>query len=248
MGEHCEDIKSKDPTPKHAWHFPRSVAGMDPYTSPDLFSMALITIDTQQDTLDEQPFEIPGTSAILPKMKALLWAFRQAGLPIIHMVRLYKEDGSNVDLCRRGLVESGTMTFKPGTPGCELARELLPQPNIRLDAALLLSGRVQSLGPKEAVMYKPRWGAFFKTPLEDHLRQLGVTTLAFTGCNFPNCPRASIYEASERDYRIVLVEDAVSGLHKRGKEEMRNIGVWLMSAKELEEAIASKRSKTSGDS
>jgi nicotinamidase-related amidase len=59
------------------------------------------------------------------------------------------------------------------------------------------------------------------------------------GCNFPNCPRTSIYEASERDFRIVLVEDAVSGLYERGTEEMRNIGVRLMSTNELEEAVVS---------
>ncbi len=34
-----------------------------------------------------------------------------------------------------------------------------------------------------------------------------------------------------------LVEDAVSGLYERGKEEMENIGVCVMSAAELEEAI-----------
>jgi nicotinamidase-related amidase len=86
-------------------------------------------------------------------------------------------------------------------------------------------------------MYKPRWGAFFQTSLEQHLLALGVTSLAFTGCNFPNCPRASIYEASERDFRIVLAEDAVSGLYDRGRKEMTDIGVMLMSAERLARTI-----------
>jgi nicotinamidase-related amidase len=64
-----------------------------------------------------------------------------------------------------------------------------------------------------------------------------VTSLAFTGCNFPNCPRTSIYEASERDFRIVLVEDAVSGLYDRGRKEMTDIGVVLMSAELLAQTI-----------
>jgi hypothetical protein len=42
-----------------------------------------------------------------------------------------------------------------------------------------------------------------------------------------NCPRTSIYEASERDFRIALAEDAISGLYPRGKVEMNNIGVWV---------------------
>jgi len=41
--------------------------------------------------------------------------------------------------------------------------------------------------------------------------------------------RTSIYEASERDFRVVLIEDAVSGLYEKGAEEMRKIGVAVMT-------------------
>ena len=99
-----------------------------------------------------------------------------------------------------------------------------------LDAERLLSGRMQSVSDNEVIIYKPRWGAFYGTPLESHLRELGVNTLVFTGCNYPNCPRTSIYEASERDFRIVLVEDAISGLYPKGKEEMLGIGVTVTDA------------------
>jgi nicotinamidase-related amidase len=207
------------------------------YTRPDFGSMALITIDMQQDFLDGQPFETAGTSEILPRLQQLVVAFRRAQLPIVHMVRLYKRDSSNVDLCRRRAVEQGAAIVSPGTEGAELAPPLLPGRNVKLDADLLFSGAAQPLGPKEWVMYKPRWGAFFQTSLEQHLLALGVTSLAFTGCNFPNCPRASIYEASERDFRIVLAEDTVSGLYDRGRKEMTDIGVMLMSAELLAQAI-----------
>ena len=207
------------------------------YTTPDFGSVALITIDTQRDTLDGQPLEISGTSAILPRMRSLVQAFRKLQMPIVHMVRLYREDGSNVDLCRRSMVEEGAPILRPGSPGSALAGELLPEPDTRLDVELLLSGSIQRVGPREVIIYKPRWGAFYDTPLEAHLQELGVSSLAFTGCNFPNCPRTSIFEASERDFRIALVEDAVSGLYERGKEEMENIGVCVMSAAQLEEAI-----------
>lgn len=59
----------------------------------------------------------------------------------------------------------------------------------------------------------------------------------FAGCNYPNCPRTSIYEASERDYRVVLVEDAMSNLDGRGVSEMAGIGVALMAASEVEDAL-----------
>ena len=82
-------------------------------------------------------------------------------------------------------------------------------------------------------MFKPRWGAFYRTGLEGHLRDLAVTTVVFAGCNFPNCPRTSIYEASERDFRIVAATDAISGLYDRGRDELAAIGVSMLSADEI---------------
>src|SRR5207247_7488079 len=64
------------------------------YTAPQFQLSALITIDTQRDVLDGQPLEVPGTSAALPKMRTLAGAFRGAGRPIVHVVRLYRRDGS----------------------------------------------------------------------------------------------------------------------------------------------------------
>ncbi len=66
---------------------------------------------------------------------------------------------------------------------------------------------------------------------------MGADTLVFVGCNFPNCPRISIYEASERDFKVVLIEDAISGLYPKGKEEMLNIGVKVMKAAALIKSI-----------
>jgi hypothetical protein len=57
---------------------------------------------------------------------------------------------------------------------------------------------------------------------------MGEDYTAFAGCNFPNCPRTSIYEASERDFRIVVIDDAVSGLYDRGRAELEGIGVRVM--------------------
>jgi nicotinamidase-related amidase len=207
------------------------------YTDPDFAAAALLTIDTQRDVLDDGPLEIAGTSAALVPMRALTQEFRAGGRPIVHIVRIYERDGSNVDLCRRQLVEDGARLLVTGAPGTQLASELLPESDLTLDDELLLAGGVQLLGPREVAIYKPRWGAFYATPLENHLRALQVSTLVFSGCNYPNCPRASIYEASERDFRLVLVRDAVSGLYERGERELADIGVHLMSSAEVLDAL-----------
>ena len=206
---------------------------MDNYTRPDFSSSALITIDVLRDTLDEQPLEIPGTSAALPQMKLLLDLYRDNNKPIVHIVRIYKADGSNVDLCRRKLVEGGAEILTENSLGAELAQELFDNDAVRYDTNLLLNGGVQKISDNEVIIYKPRWGAFYNTPLEDHLKRLGVNTLVFSGCNFPNCPRTSIYEASERDYKIALAEDAISGLYEQGKKELVNIGVLVESTNNI---------------
>ena len=216
---------------------------MSRYTEPEWSDSALITMDTQCDTLDGQPFAIPGTSAILPRMRAMLEAFRAAKKSIIHIVRIYKPDGSNADLCRRELVEQGLAMLLTGSPGCQLAPELLPNAGIKLDEDLLLSGGIQTINSSEVVIYKPRWGAFYKTPLEQYLRDQSVSTLVFTGCNFPNCPRTSIYEATERDFRVILVDDAISGLYDQGRQEMKNIGVEALSTNQVIDAVERNDSK-----
>ena len=135
-----------------------------------------------------------------------------------------------------------------GAAGTQLADELLPAGEAELDGQLLLAGGVQRLAAGEVAIYKPRWGAFYDTPLEAHLRERAVTTLVFCGCNFPNCPRTSIYEASERDFRVVLARDAISGLYERGERELRAIGVVPMNSAEAIAALASAiAATTAGD-
>ena len=203
------------------------------YTQPDFAAAALVIVDTQAGTLDGRPFEIPGTSAVMPAISRLAAAFRKSSRPIVHIVRIYQSDGRNVDLCRRSAVECGARMILEDSPDCQIAPGLLPNNARPLDCARLLSGGIQALSAHEVVIYKPRWGAFYKTPLETHLKNNNISTLVFAGCNFPNCPRTSIYEASERDFRIVAARDALSGLYDRGIMELENIGVRFLTVADL---------------
>jgi nicotinamidase-related amidase len=204
----------------------------DEHTRPQFARAALLTIDMQADFISG-PHAVPGTDRVAPAVAALAHAFRQAGRPIVHIVRLYPPDGGNTDLCRRSLIASGAGPVAPGSPGSQLADGLASAAALPLDPDLLLSGMPQRLAADEHVIYKPRWSAFYQTPLHQHLAAIGVTTLVVAGCNYPNCPRATIYEASARDYRLVIAEDAVSGFDERARPEMTGIAAWPLNVDQV---------------
>ncbi len=206
--------------------------GMDQYTRPHRDRVALLTIDMQNDfTLPDAPATIPGTQTVVPKITDLIEAFRTTNRSIIHVVRLYQSDGSNVDLCRRQAIETGTTIVTPDTTGANLIPDLTPNDTDSLDASTLLDGDFQALAPAEWVMYKPRWSAFYNTRLDSFLDEHGVDTLVVCGCNFPNCPRTTIYDASARDYRVIIVPDATSQTYDRGLTELEDIGVHAKSTR-----------------
>jgi nicotinamidase-related amidase len=90
----------------------------DYYTSPDNKHSALIIIDVQRDfTLISSSTEIPGTLQVVQYIHSLVQAYRELANPIFHVVRLYRGDGSNVDMCRRKQIENGKQMVVPGDAG-----------------------------------------------------------------------------------------------------------------------------------
>lgn len=209
-------------------------------TAPHWPASALLTIDVQRDFLSGRPYGVAGTSETLPELHALATAYRKAGLPIVHVVRLYLADGSNADISRRDLLRSGAVVARPGTAGAELADGLAP-PGTELDAAALLRGEVQQVGPNEHVMFKPRWNAFFETPLDAWLRGREVDTVVVAGCNFPNCPRGTLFGASERDYRAVAVSDAISQWTPSAQAELDGLGIRSVATADVVAAVGRAR-------
>ncbi|MDQ4011857.1 MAG: cysteine hydrolase [Actinomycetota bacterium] len=136
------------------------------------------------------------------------------------MVRIY--DGDDVELLRRSAIAAGAPIARPGSVGSQIA------PELRLPGAPDLDAhphRRPSAAPRptRGCCLETGWSAFYRTALDQHLGDLGVHTVVFAGCNYPNCPRASIYDASERDYRVLIASDAISGVEDRHLEEAGRI-------------------------
>lgn len=202
---------------------------MPDFTAPERGRVALLTVNAQRDfTNPGSPLRARGSDRARSVLQPLVAGARGVGVPIVHAVRLYRPDASNVDIFRRQAVREGLRILMPGTSGAELIDEVRPSPKVRLDAAELLTGGTQTIGANEWALYKPRWGAFHDTRLEAHLRARNVSTVIVCGFNFSTSVRATIYEAGARDFRTVVVSDALSGASEDALMELGRIGVYLM--------------------
>lgn len=209
-------------------------------TAPEWARAMLLTIDMQRDFgCEDGNAYVPGTSEITPNCARLVEAFRAAALPIIHVVRFYQRDGSNAELGRRELIANSGPIAEPGTPGSQLIPTLCRESN--LDAESLLAGELQPLGDLEWAMFKPRWSAFFDTPLEGFLHDRAISTVVISGCNLPNCPRATLFDASERDFRAVLVSDATSQVDAARLADLGLIDVHVLSVSAVEAEVLPRR-------
>lgn len=204
---------------------------MPDYTTPERGRVGLLTLNAQSDFAQPtSPLRACGVKRALPAIRQLVEGFRDQGRPLFHAVRLYRPDGSNVDNFRRAAVEEGLRILMPGSLGAELIEGIRPRSDVRLDPSRLLQGELQDIGPDEWAFYKPRWSAFYGTCLEQRLHEQEITTLVICGCNFATTGRATIYEAGARDFRVILVSDAVSGASEESICELGRIGVYIMTA------------------
>ena len=201
---------------------------------------ALLIIDMQEDfAYPKGTAYLAGTNGIIPIASKIARTFRNHNLPIIHVVRLYYPDGSNADICIKGILEAGKKIVLPGTDGAKIISELLPESAVQPNHDKLLQGEIIQIDSNDWAIYKPRWGAFYETTLDTWLKDKGLDSLFVIGCNFPNCPRTTIYEAGERDYRIGIVPHAISGIYDKGIQELENIGVQLFNADQLDNFLES---------
>jgi nicotinamidase-related amidase len=90
-------------------------------------------------------------------------------------------------------------------------------------------GLAQRLAPEpdDYRVLKPRHSAFFGTPLEFLLEELGVTTLILAGIAADNCVLFSASDAYVRKYRLWVPRDCVVSLRDedrlRSLEHMRRV-------------------------
>lgn len=208
---------------------------MTDYLCAHFETSALLLVDVQYDFLEGGASPVPGTLELIPALARLAGAYRRAGLPIAHTVRFFRAGGRDADLVLRDRIESGERIVAPNSLGADIPRAVLPRP-VALDTETLHSGDLQEIGDHEVVMYKSRWSAFYRTRLEEWLRDSGVDTVVVCGTGLPACSMATLVDAADRDFRTVLVRDAVPGATGGTLADLHDLGVQIHEAGSVLEA------------
>lgn len=193
--------------------------GSEPFGGMIMGKTAFVIVDMQKGfCLPGAPFEVDGAMKVSEKIKEALEACRGHGLPVVHVFRYYRADGSDVELTRYGgFVKSGNCLVQ-GTESAEILDELKP-----------IDG--------EYLVVKQRWSAFFHTELDMLLRRLGVDQIVVTGVQTPNCIRGTVWDANSLDYEVIVLTDGTGAQTDAVQEanllDMKNIGIQLMTTEEF---------------
>jgi nicotinamidase-related amidase len=77
------------------------------------------------------------------------------------------------------------------------------------------------------VRSKKRYSVFTPTDLEVVLRRLGADTVVLAGVNTTTCVLCAAFEATNRDFRVVVAADAVDSMDG---EDMHRFALRLIAA------------------
>ncbi|ARX85348.1 hydrolase [Streptomyces alboflavus] len=152
---------------------------------------ALLVIDMQDEFVRPgwSPYWVPAATRMAPRLHGLVEACRAAEVPVIWTIF----DDTHLGLDRpRGLADlphGDTDWRRPGP--AEVWAPL---------------GR----RPDEPVIRKPSYGAFYDTPLDTMLRNLGRDTVVVTGTLTNYCCGTTARQAYERGYQVVFGADVTA--------------------------------------
>lgn len=175
---------------------------------------ALVIIDMQRDFVEPGGFgetlgnDVSLLQAIVPACKAVLTAWRAAGGQVVHTREAHRPDLSDCPPAKRN---RGTPSLRIGDVG-PMGRILIAgEPGNQIIPALApVAG--------EIVLDKPGKGAFYATPLEQLLRERGITHLLFMGVTTEVCVQTSMREANDRGFDGLLLEDCTESYFPQFKQ------------------------------
>jgi nicotinamidase-related amidase len=159
-------------------------------------SCALLVIDMQDEFVRPHwtPDWVPEATRQVPRIKKLIEHCRASDVPVIFTA--YAKTHQYLDRPRSG-------SFMPGR-----------YPQVDVDrSGLYVEGHIwDELAPREdeVVIRKSSYGAFYDTPLETILRNLGRDTVIICGTLTNVCCGMTARQAYERSFKVVFGSDVTS--------------------------------------
>jgi nicotinamidase-related amidase len=157
---------------------------------------ALLVIDMQDEFVKPHwsPDWVPEATRQVPRIKTLIEHCRSRNIPVIYTV--YSKTHNYLDRPKTG-------KFMPGR-----------YPELDIDfSTFFVKGRVwPELAPREGeiVIEKPSYGAFYDTPLETILKNMGKDTVIICGTLTNCCCGTTARQAYERSFKVVFGSDVTS--------------------------------------
>ncbi len=159
--------------------------------------------------LPDAPQCVAGAVDVIKNIEKVLQMFRDKNLPVFHIIREYRADGSDIEHTRlKDFLQNPYCV--PNTEGSKIISELTP-----------LEG--------EYKIIKNRFSGFMQTELDFILRRWGVEELIVCGIQYPNCIRATVFDGVALGYDVTLITDATGATTQKVAEanifDILNIGV-----------------------
>lgn len=175
---------------------------------------AVIVVDMQNDFGAEggmfarAGIDRSGIRAAVAPTARVLAAARQAGMPVVYLKMGFAEDlsdagGPEAPNRVRHLVAWGVGQRVIAPDGGE--SRVLIQDTWNTDILPELAPQ-----PGDRIVDKHRFSGFFETELDAILREMGVTSLVFTGCTTSVCVESTLRDAFYRDYQCLLLADCTA--------------------------------------
>jgi nicotinamidase-related amidase len=154
---------------------------------------ALLNIDMQNYFID---LAADGHMT-LERVNHLTHVCRDAGILVIHTRHVLRPDGSNVGLLGEFVPPIRDGALDEGSASAALHDNLV-------------------VDPRDALVTKPRFGAFYGTDLDVILRSRGIDSIIISGIATNVCCDTTAREANARDIRVFFLSDGTTTAGRGG--------------------------------
>jgi nicotinamidase-related amidase len=162
-----------------------------------------VIIDMQRDFCEPGGFgetlgnDVSLLRSVIPPLQAVLTAYREAGLTVIHTREGHVPDLSDCPPAKLNRGEPSLRIGDPGPKGRILVRGEYGHDIIDELAPL----------PGELVIDKPGKGSFHGTTFGAELEGRGITSLVVAGVTTEVCVHTTVREANDRGYECLVLSD-----------------------------------------